>query len=138
MIISRILSDLDPKVETLAREFLTECKAKGIDILIYCTYRDSEAQNILYAQGRTVKGDIMTNARGGESMHNYRLAFDFVPMIHGKPQWSNKSLYSQCGIIAEGVGLEWAGRWSGKLKETAHCQWTNGLTLADLKSGKLP
>lgn len=136
MINSRSLDDLHPKVKALALEFQKACAEKGMDILIYSTYRDGEAQNKLYAQGRTEKGNIVTNARAGESMHNYHLAFDWVPMLHGKALWNDHVAYATCGKIAEDIGLEWAGRWSGKLKETAHCQFTGGLSLHDLQRGK--
>jgi peptidoglycan L-alanyl-D-glutamate endopeptidase CwlK len=42
--------------------------------------RTIEEQNELFALGRTKKGSIVTNARGGCSYHNYGLAFDFVWM----------------------------------------------------------
>lgn len=131
---SRSLSDLDPEVHQLATKFLKDCAEAGIDILIYCTYRSPEEQDALYAQGRTKPGRIVTNARGGQSWHNHRRAFDFVPMVDGKPQWEDKSLYLKAGGIAESVGLEWAGRWTGKLRETAHCQFTSGKSLAQMQS----
>lgn len=133
---SRALSDLEPVVQTKALKFVDACKAAGIEILIYCTYRSTEEQDELYTQGRSKPGDIVTNARGGESFHNFRCAFDFVPLVAGKPAWKNTELYRKAGLLAESVGLEWAGRWTGKLRETAHCQFTNGLKLADLKAGK--
>jgi peptidoglycan L-alanyl-D-glutamate endopeptidase CwlK len=136
MIDSRKLEDLHPKVKTLAEQFKSSCEKVGIDVLIYCTYRDKEKQDYLYSLGRTKKGTIVTNARGGQSYHNFRCAFDFVPMLGGKPQWSDKSLYAKCGEIGESLGLEWAGRWTGKLKETAHMQYSGGLSLSDLQEGK--
>jgi peptidoglycan L-alanyl-D-glutamate endopeptidase CwlK len=136
MIDSRKLEDLHPKVKTLAEQFISACKKAGYDVLIYCTYRDEAMQNHLYSFGRTKPGKIVTNARAGESWHNYRCAFDFVPMIGGKPQWGDKSAYAKCGTIGESLGFQWAGRWTGKLKETAHMQYTGGLTLADLRAGK--
>jgi len=132
---SRKLEDLNTKTEDLARKFLAACSAAGIDVLIYCTYRSIEEQNDLYAVGRTLPGKKATNAKGGNSWHNHRAAFDFVPMIAGKPQWSNAALYVRCGAIAESVGLEWAGRWVS-FKETAHCQYTGGLTLKQAKEQK--
>lgn len=132
---SRSIFDLQPPVRIKAEAFLDECERQGLDILIYCTYRSPEEQDGLYAQGRTKPGDIVTNARGGDSFHNWRCAFDFVPLVGGKPQWGDKALYLKAGIIAESVGLEWAERWTGKLRETAHCQYSGGLTLAQLKSG---
>lgn len=126
---SRRLEDLNEPTRALAEAFQLACLDEGIDVLIYCTLRDYKEQDELYARGRTTAGKIVTNARGGYSWHNFGSAFDFVPLIGGKPQWGDVSLYLKCGIIAERVGLEWAGRWSGKLKETAHCQFRNGLTL---------
>lgn len=132
---SRSLDDLIPIVKKKAEQFLEECHKQGLDILIYCTLRSKEEQDGLYAQGRTKPGKIVTNARGGESFHNYGCAFDFVPLVAGKSAWDDTNLYRKAGVIAESVGLEWAGRWTGKLRETAHCQYTGGLSLAQLKNG---
>lgn len=136
MINSRSLDDLHPRVKALAERFKAECLAVGYEVLIYSTYRDIEAQNAIYAQGRTTKGVIVTNAKGGQSFHNYRVAFDFVPMVHGKPLWNDSLAYAKCGKVGEALGLEWAGRWTGKLKETAHMQFSGGLSLADFQAGK--
>lgn len=133
---SRSLDDLHPIVREKAQLFESACASQGIDILIYCTFRSGEEQNVLYAQGRTAPGKIVTNARAGESFHNWNLAFDWVPVVGGKPQWADTALYLKAGIIAESVGLEWAGRWKGSLRETAHCQYSGGLKIADLKAGK--
>lgn len=136
MINSRALSDLHPKVMRLCTEFIARCKEAGIDILITSTYRDNESQQALFNQGRTTKGPIVTNAGPGMSYHNYRCAFDFVPMKNGKCQWNDVATFTRCGEIAEAIGMVWSGRWEGKMKELAHCQYTAGLTLADLKAGK--
>jgi peptidoglycan LD-endopeptidase CwlK len=135
MINSRNLSDLHPKVKTLCEQFIASCAKQNIDVLITSTYRDAESQNALYAQGRTLPGKKVTNAKGGQSFHNWRVAFDFVPIVNGKAMWADTALFTKCGVIAEGVGLEWAGRWK-KFSEAAHCQLTNGLTLADFQAGK--
>lgn len=136
MINSRSLSDLHPKVKALAEKFIAECDKAGIDVLIYSTYRDGASQDALYAQGRTKPGRIVTNAKAGQSYHNWRCAFDFVPVVAGKARWDDKEAYAKCGNIAESIGLEWAGRWTGKFKETAHCQYSGGLTLQDFQRGK--
>jgi len=135
MINSRDLSDLHPKVKTLCEAFIASCAKHNIDVLITSTYRDAESQNALYAQGRTAPGNKVTNAKGGQSFHNWRVAFDFCPIVNGKPQWNDTGLFTKCGEIAESVGLEWAGRWV-KFKELAHCQFTNGLSLSDFQDGK--
>ena len=134
MINSRNLNDLHPKVAVIARMFVDRCRAKGIDVLIYSTYRDNESQAELYAQGRTKPGRKVTNAKPGQSWHNWRCALDFVPMFQGKPQWNDTSLYEQCGEIAESIGFEWAGRWK-RFREFPHIQYTGGNTLAQFQNG---
>jgi len=135
MINSRKLEDLHPKVKKMCEQFITSCAKHNIDVLITSTYRDAESQNTLYAQGRTLPGKKVTNAKAGQSFHNWRVAFDFVPIVNGKAMWSDTALFTKCGEIAESVGLEWAGRWV-KFKELAHCQYTGGLKLADFQKGK--
>lgn len=137
MINSRDLNDLHPHVKALCERFVAECKKVGIEVIITSTYRDMESQAALYAQGRTVAGKKVTNAKAGQSFHNYRLAFDFCPIINGKAMWDDVGLFLKCGQIAESVGLEWAGRWKS-FKELAHCQATGGLTLAQLQAGNAP
>ena len=126
---SREIADCHPDLQRIIPMFLHACHVEKIDILLYCTYRSAKEQDDLYAIGRTKPGKIVTNCKGGQSKHNFTLngkpaskAFDFVPLIGGRPQWNNKALYLRAGEIAEKFGLEWAGRWTGKLKETAHCQ----------------
>jgi len=120
---SRSLKDLKPAVQLKAEAFIAGCSAVGIDILIYCTLRTGAEQDELYKIGRTLPGKIVTNLRAGQSLHNTGRAFDFVPLLYGKPQWANKELYARCGAIGESVGLEWSGRWTGSLRETAHMQF---------------
>jgi peptidoglycan L-alanyl-D-glutamate endopeptidase CwlK len=135
MVNSRNINDLHCKVAAMASEFIKRCNAEGIDVLITSTYRDAESQNALYAQGRTKPGKKVTNAKGGQSFHNWKCAFDFVPLVNGKAMWNDEALFTKCGEIAEDIGLEWAGRWN-KFKELAHCQYTGGLAIADFQAGK--
>ena len=45
------------------------------------TLRTFAEQDALYAQGRTKAGSKVTNAKGGQSYHNYGLAIDIVLLI---------------------------------------------------------
>ncbi len=135
MINSRNLKDLLPCVQERAEKFITAARSEGIDILITSTYRDKESQDALFAQGRTAPGRKVTNAKGGQSFHNHRCAFDFVPLVLGKPAWADTALFERCGVLGEQCGLVWAGRWT-TFKEMAHMQYTGGLTLADLQAGR--
>lgn len=140
MINSRSLDDLLPQVKTLAEKFIARCKEEGIDLLITSTYRDKESQAALFAQGRTAPGKIVTNARAGQSFHNYRVALDVVPLCNGKPVWNTANedavLWKKLGAIGKECGLEWAGDWR-TFKEFPHFQYTGGLTLADFQAGKV-
>lgn len=135
MINSRSLDDLLPQVRDKVEDFLALCKQDGIDLLVTSTYRDMESQNALYAQGRTTPGNIVTNAKAGDSFHNWRCAVDVVPLVNGKPDWDGSHpVWKQIGELGKQAGLEWAGEWHS-FKELAHFQYTGGLTLAQLKSG---
>lgn len=136
MINSRSLDELLPMVRTRVDKFLELCDEHGIDLLVTSTYRDHESQGALYEQGRTRPGKVVTNAKPGESWHNYRCAIDVVPLVNGKPNWDGSDpIWETIGELGEKAGLEWAGRWR-TFRELAHFQYTGGLTLADLKAGK--
>lgn len=137
MINSRSIDDLHPRVADMARAFRSKCAEAGQPVLIYCTLRDEAYQAELYAQGRTKPGKIVTRAKPGYSYHNFALAFDFVPLASdGKtPLWNDIKTYAKCGALAESVGLEWGGSWKGFV-DRPHCQYTGGLTLAELRAGK--
>jgi len=135
MINSRSLDDLLPPVKERVEKFLNAAKAAGIDLLVTSTYRDNASQDALYAQGRTTPGKKVTNAKAGQSWHNYKCAVDVVPIVAGKPRWDVKDeVWQQVGALGKAAGLEWAGNWT-KFKEMPHFQYTGGLTLAQIKAG---
>lgn len=134
MINSRNLDDLAPPAKQRAEAFIAAAKAKGIDLLVTSTYRDSESQDALYAQGRSTPGNIVTRAKAGQSWHNWRCALDVVPLVNGKAIWDDQAMWKQVGEIGKSCGLEWAGDWK-TFKEYPHFQYTGGLTLAQLQQG---
>lgn len=138
MVNSKKLDDLIPVVHSKALQWLKECDKQGHDVLVTSTYRDFESQNALYAQGRTKPGKKVTNAKAGQSFHNYGVAIDFVPIINGKPDWNNIDNFKKIADIAKKFGFEWAGDWKGRFIEYAHIQYTNGLNLSDFQAGRLP
>jgi peptidoglycan L-alanyl-D-glutamate endopeptidase CwlK len=143
---SRSIDDLHPVVAAKCRAHVAACEAAGMPIAITFTYRSIETQNALYAQGRTKPGKVVTNAKGGQSLHNYRLAYDGVPKkLLAYPNWGDTpahqaeanaawSLYAKLGKVQ---GLEWGGDWKS-IKDRPHMQWTGGLTLAQLQQGHVP
>lgn len=136
MISSRDINDLHPVVKPKVEAFLQSCKDAGIDLLVTSTYRDNEAQDALYAQGRRTGGLIVTKAKGGESYHNYRCAVDVVPLVNGKCVWDTLNpIWRDVSRLGKAAGLEWAGDWA-RFTECPHFQYTGGLSLADLKAGR--
>jgi peptidoglycan L-alanyl-D-glutamate endopeptidase CwlK len=136
MVNSRKISDLLPVVGKKCAAFIAQAKAAGIEVVITSTYRDHASQDALWAIGRTKPGRRVTNAKGGQSFHNFRVAWDFVPVIAGKAVWNDLSLFRRCGEIGEALGCEWGGRW--KMRDYPHLQYTGGLTLRQLRAGEVP
>ena len=131
MINSRKISDLHPFVQDLCNKHVKACKDHGVELLITSTYRDKASQDALYAQHPKV-----TNAKGGQSFHNFRVAYDVVPVKNGKAIWNDDLLWAKVGELGKAFGLEWGGDFKS-IKDMPHFQYTGGLTLADFNSGKL-
>lgn len=128
---------LKPRVKKLAEKLIEKCLENGIKISIYQTYRTIEEQNKLYAQGRTETGSIVTNAKGGYSMHNYGVAFDCAPLsTSGGIDWGNIELFKKVGKIGESIDLEWGGSWIS-LVDYPHFQYTSGYKLEDFINKKI-
>ncbi|MDR1066478.1 MAG: M15 family metallopeptidase [Clostridiales bacterium] len=133
MIDSRDVNELHPALKRGAAELMSRMKRKGYDVIVTSSYRDNESQNALYEQGRTKPGSIVTNARGGESVHNYRLAFDIAKNIKGQ-EYSDANFFITAGNIWREMGGEWGGDWVS-FPDKPHMQYTGGLSIANLKAG---
>lgn len=123
MINSRSVIELIPEARLKALAWQQNCFDAGIKVIFISTYRDVEFQDYLYAQGRTdVYRKIVTFAKGGESEHQKRTAWDFCVMNGKKCDWNNVEAFNKAGLIAEKLGLTWSDRWQGRLKEIGHIQ----------------
>lgn len=148
MISSKSLDELQPAVVSrmitlqAAGEFALEQAFPGFEIKVrpVYTFRDAEFQDSLYAQGRTAPGKIVTNARGGESMHQWRCAVDFGIWINGQITYE-AGYYEVLGATALEQGIKWGGDWNANGKkdrndwDLMHFEYTGGLSLADLQAG---
>ena len=109
--------------------------------------RTVEEQNLLYAQGRTLPGKKITNAKGGQSVHNYGFAVDICLIINGKTaswdtvkDWDNDMVadWYECVKIFARYGWDWGGNWK-KFKDLPHFDkrgLNNWLQLIKLKQDK--
>lgn len=137
---------LHPIVEERSRELLEAAEEIGINILITDGFRSFEEQDILYQQGRTTDGNIVTYAEGGESYHNYGLAIDFALQLDdGSVVWdierddneSGRPDWFEVADIGKELGFEWGGDWP-RFKDYPHLEMTFGLSIHELKKGWRP
>jgi peptidoglycan L-alanyl-D-glutamate endopeptidase CwlK len=106
------------------------------------TYRSNKEQDALYA-----KRPKVTNAKGGESYHNYGLAIDIVLLKdkNGDGTFETASWETNVDFDGDGVadwmevvkifksyGWEWGGDWH--FKDMPHFQKTYGLSIKQLQS----
>lgn len=103
------------------------------------SYRSREVQQKLYNQGRTTPGRIVTNAKPGQSLHNYNPAycFDIAFIKDGKCDWREK-LFDDFAAIMRDVApwIEWGGEWKS-LKDRPHFE-IRGYAWQDAAAGRQP
>lgn len=126
--------ELFPKVADLRDKLKAIMAAAGHPIVITDEYRTFSEQDALYAKGRTVPGLIVTNAKGGESLHNYRCAFDVA--FSSADGISYDGPWPMVGLIGKILGLEWGGEWSS-FQDKPHFQFTAGYTLSQFQNGQI-
>ncbi len=132
-----VISKLHPAIQPLARQLVINAAAAGITIKVISGLRTYEEQDALYAQGRTTPGNIVSNAKGGHSNHNFGLAFDIGVFENGK-YLGNSPKYNEVGPIGMALGLAWGGNWVS-LKDTPHYElrpdWAKGMSERTMLAG---
>ena len=139
---------LHPKVKAEAIQIYDEIVASltgSAACRFAFTLRTIAEQNALYAQGRTKPGAKVTNAKGGQSYHNYGLAIDIVLLIDKDKNgtfetasWDlktdfdgdGKSDWQEIVAIFKRYGWEWGGDW--KFVDAPHFQKTYGKSISQL------
>ena len=110
-----VLALVDPALAELVRKAQVFMSPQGINMCVYQGLRTSEQQNALYAQGRTLPGQVVTNAKAGQSNHNYGLAVDIVPYLQGASgalNWTVESPAFQAMVkYLKMQGLVYGGDW---------------------------
>jgi peptidoglycan LD-endopeptidase CwlK len=133
------LQKVHPELAKRVTELIEALTTQGHTIEVVQGLRTFAEQDELYKQGRTKPGQVVTNAKGGQSNHNYGLAVDLCPFVNGKPQWNDNQTFVLIGSEAVRRGLEWGGAWK-KFIDKPHVQLP-GLTvnqcLALFKKGGL-
>jgi peptidoglycan L-alanyl-D-glutamate endopeptidase CwlK len=155
------IKTLHPDVRTEALQIYTEiCSVlpKNVICRFAHTLRTFEEQNQLYAQGRTKLFDskgkrlgIVTNAKGGQSYHNYGLAIDIVLLVdkdgngtYESASWDINGDFDKDGvadwneitIIFLKYGWKYLIDKKGKRWDFPHFQKTFGKTIKQLQTIK--
>jgi peptidoglycan L-alanyl-D-glutamate endopeptidase CwlK len=123
------LEKVHPELSKRIRDLIEAFAQRGTQVEVVQGLRTFAEQDALFAQGRTKPGPRVTNARGGQSNHNYGLAVDLCPFVNGKPDFSANSTFVAIGGEAVKRGLEWGGNWK-KFIDKPHVQLP-GMTIAD-------
>ncbi|KAA9003999.1 hypothetical protein F4V43_11355 [Paenibacillus spiritus] len=156
------LIGLQPVVLAAVLCLMKTCFIRNIPILITQGLRTIQAQNELYAQGRTqaqieaagITGvtarpdlQVVTNARGGYSYHNFGLAVDFALLANDGKQVSwdlnrdgnanRRKDWDEVVEVAKKLGFEWGGDFVS-IHDAPHLEMTFGLSTAELRAGNLP
>ena len=134
---------LHPAIKCLVTNAIDKAEAglpKNMAVRIVQGLRTIVEQNGLYAQGRTKPGKIVTNAKGGQSIHNYGLAVDFALLIDRDKNgtfeeisWSlsldmdKDGIFDWNEVVAafEFYGFSWGGKWR-TFKDYPHFEFTLG------------
>ena len=110
-----VLASVRPELSHIAKYVEEYADQSGIKIMWVQGLRTQEQQAKLYAQGRTAPGPQVTQAPTAETTpHGRGAALDFAILdLNGQPSWAPglTSLYEQVGRLAEGLGLQWGGRF---------------------------
>lgn len=120
------INKLHPSVRTEMEKIINECNEnlKGrSQVRVAQGLRTFAEQDALYAQRPKV-----TNAKGGQSVHNYGFAVDIVLIIDGKTaswdtrkDWDNDGIsdWDECVRVFAKYGWSWGGNWSS-FKDMPH------------------
>jgi len=136
----KTLDTLHPKVRQRFTDFVIEAQAMaaefGVEYKAICGLRTFPEQDALYARGRTVKGAKVTNAKAGQSYHNYGLAIDMgvfrdEKYLDAEEPKTADIVHKRAGGIAEKHGLTWGGTFKG-LFDAPHFEFSKDLPIQTL------
>ena len=135
---AKILASLDPKADAKFAPFIEAAKIEalkhGVEYIGISGHRTWKEQNEIYKIGRTKPGRKVTNAKGGQSNHNFGIAVDFGVFQDGKyldtynPKLASK-VHQAVGKLASVYGIEWGGSWKN-FKDEPHFEIYTGLSMS--------
>lgn len=139
----KLIEKLHPKVREAARAAFIETNQAltgRAQFIITSTLRTFQEQQAIYDQGRTKPGKKVTNAKPGQSNHNFGVALDGAMLVDGKildwdfkKDWDGdkQSDWMEAVLIHKKHGFKWGGDWVS-FKDLPHFEMTFGKEWRDL------
>ncbi len=116
------------KAQEAARIFMRKMRKARIQARIISGTRTYEEQNKLFRQGRYGNpGKRVTNARGGQSNHNFAIAWD-IGIFSGGKYITKAGPYKRAADIGLSEDLIWGGNWR-RFRDVPHYQLATGLAI---------
>lgn len=143
--IEKLAPELRAEAMAIYKEICEALKGRAICRFSH-TLRTNAEQNELFAIGRTKTGKKVTNARGGQSWHNYGRAIDIVLLVDRDKNGTFESASWESNVDFDGDGMadwqevvaifkrygwEHGGDWH--FKDMPHFQKTMGATIAQMQ-----
>lgn len=128
------ISTLLLTAQAKARAFLARVLDAGIIARIISGTRRYEEQNRLFRRGRYGNaGPVVTNARGGQSLHNFGLAWDIGVFGTDGSYLTVPEPYERAAEAGLVEGLEWGGH-NPRFVDRPHFHLETGLGVAELRA----
>lgn len=128
---------LYPEVRINAGHVIDDMAEEGFVVFAYSGFRSWDEQEKIYAIGRTDESKaagekIVTNAKPGNSLHNYGLAIDLAFSKSGTNPWSESHPWDLLGEKVRDHDLQWGGDWT-RFQDRPHIYRDYGFTIPALK-----
>ncbi len=128
----RNLDLLQLPAQHAARLFISVLTGNGIDARIISGTRSYDEQNALFRQGRFGNpGPRVTNARGGQSRHNFGIAWD-IGIFEGGKYLTKPKPYEHAAKVGMTEGIEWGGNWKN-FPDRPHYQLALPLKVSEVR-----
>jgi peptidoglycan L-alanyl-D-glutamate endopeptidase CwlK len=125
------LSHVCPELAEKVRDLIAIAEGEGHALRVIQGLRTFAEQDALFNQphdhkdndgdGKVDEADEhVTNARAGQSNHNFGVAVDVAFVVNGSVSWDD-NLYSKLGPWAAQTNLAWGGNWR-RFKDLPHLE----------------
>ncbi|HEV2706161.1 MAG TPA: M15 family metallopeptidase [Pyrinomonadaceae bacterium] len=134
----RNIQTLHLRAQEAARRFMNAVDGElgnNITVRIISGTRTYAEQNELFRKGRFGNPPPrVTNARGGQSNHNFGIAWD-IGIFRAGAYLPDSPLYdtaAQIAMAAGIIGLEWGGNWTS-FRDRPHYQMATNLSITEVR-----